>query len=86
MDTSTMSTKGQVVIPKKVRETLQAGAGSRLGFRIDGDQVVVYVIKKKSGNAEQGYGLLKGKGKSVALGKWGDALKASARKRHHAGR
>ena len=49
MDTSTMSTKGQVVIPKKVRETLQAGAGSRLGFRIDGDQVVVYVIKKNPG-------------------------------------
>ena len=86
MDTSTMSTKGQVVIPKKVRETLQAGAGSRLGFRIDGDQVVVYVISKKSGDAERGYGLLKGKGKSVALGKWGEALKASARKRHRAGR
>ena len=34
----------------------------------------------------QGYGLLKGKGKSVALGKWGKALKASARKRHPAGR
>jgi len=48
--------------------------------------VVVYVIRKQSGNAEQGYGLLKGKGKSVALGKWGEALKASARKRHHAGR
>ena len=86
MDTATMSTKGQVVIPKKVREKLQAGAGSRLGFQIDGDRVVVYVVRKKSGNADQGYGLLKGKGKSVALGKWGEALKASARKRHHAGR
>lgn len=86
MDTSTMSTKGQVVIPKKIRETLQAGAGSKLGFRIDRDQVVVYVIKSKSGDVEQGYGLLKGKGKSVALGKWGDALKAAARKRHRAGR
>jgi hypothetical protein len=47
---------------------------------------VVYVISKKSGNVERGYGLLKGKGKSVALGKWGKALKASATKRHHAGR
>ena len=35
---------------------------------------------------QQGYGLLKGKGKSVAPGKWGKALKSSARKRHHAGR
>jgi len=35
---------------------------------------------------QQGYGLLKRKGKSVALGKWGKALKTSARKRHHAGR
>ena len=86
MNTATMSTKGQVVIPKKVREMLQAGAGSKLGFRMDGDQAVIYVLRKKSGNADQGYGLLKGKGKSVALGKWGEALKASARKRDHAGR
>ena len=86
MNSATMSTKGQVVIPKKVREMLQAGAGSRLGFRIDGGQVVVYVIRGKSGNADQGYGLLKGKGKAVALGKWREALKAAARKRYHASR
>ncbi|MBI3069166.1 MAG: AbrB/MazE/SpoVT family DNA-binding domain-containing protein [Betaproteobacteria bacterium] len=86
MDTSTMSTKGQVVIPKKVRERLQASAGSRIGFRIAGDRVVVYVVRRKSGNVERGYGLLKGKGKAVALERWSDALKASARKRRHAGR
>ncbi len=87
MDTATMSTKGQVVIPKKVREALRAGAGSRLGFRIEGDRVVVCVIgKAKTGYADEGYGLLRGKGKPVALGRWRAVLKTAARKRHRAGR
>ena len=66
-ETSTMSSKGQVVVPKRVREALQANNGARIGFELKGDKAVMFVVRKKTAKPEDGYGLAKGKGRKVAL-------------------
>ena len=40
MPTSTISSKGQVTIPKEVRETLRLEVGDRLAFEVREDGVV----------------------------------------------
>lgn len=41
MNTTTVSSKGQIVLPKSVRETLGIRAGSRLGVRVEGSKVIL---------------------------------------------
>jgi antitoxin PrlF len=41
MPSSTMTTKGQITIPKAVRETLQIAPGDRVAFRIQPDGTVI---------------------------------------------
>ena len=73
-DLSTMSSKGQVVVPKRVRHALQADAGSHIGFELKGDKAVMFVVRNKSAKPAAGYGLVKGKGRKVALKDWDAAL------------
>ena len=81
-DTSTMSSKGQVVVPKRVREALQANSGARIGFELKGDKAVMFVVRKKTAKPEDGYGLVKGKGLKVALEDWNAKLGAALRREH----
>lgn len=76
---STMSSKGQVVVPKRVREALQANSGARIGFELKGDKAVMFVVRKKTAKPEDGYGLAKGKGRKVALEDWDAELGAVLR-------
>ena len=41
METVTVSSKGQIAIPKLVREALNLGAGSRLSLDVRGGQIVL---------------------------------------------
>lgn len=41
MPTATVTSKGQVTIPKAIRESLDLHAGDRVEFRTEGDQVVL---------------------------------------------
>lgn len=77
---STMSSKGQVVVPKRVREALQANSGARIGFELKGDKAVMFVVRKKTAKPEDGYGLAKGKGRKVALEDWDAELGAVLRR------
>ena len=48
MATSTLTSKGQITIPKKVRERLHLKTGDRLDFRIEEDGAVrLYPIAKR---------------------------------------
>lgn len=44
--TSTLSQKGQVTIPAKIRDYIDAKAGDQIQFVIEGDNVFVNVVKK----------------------------------------
>lgn len=41
MNTTTVSSKGQVVLPKFVRDALGIEAGSQLAVRVDGSRVIL---------------------------------------------
>lgn len=79
-ETSTMSSKGQVVVPKRVREALQANSGARIGFELKGDKALMFVVRNKAAKPEDGYGLVKGKGRKAALENWDAALGAALRR------
>jgi AbrB family looped-hinge helix DNA binding protein len=82
-DTSTMSSKGQVVIPKRVREALQATSGARIGFELKGDRAVMFVLRKKTAKPADGYGLVRGRGRTVAaLEDWDAKLGAELRREY----
>ena len=65
METAKLSSKGQIVLPKAIRQALQVAAGSQLGFEIVGEQAMVSVLRKKTAKAGDGYGLLKGRGEKI---------------------
>ena len=49
MALSTVTSKGQVTIPKSVRDRLQLEAGDRLDFRVEADgSIRVYPVAKKA--------------------------------------
>jgi antitoxin PrlF len=45
MVTSRLSAKGQVTLPKKVRETLSLGAGDLVTYEIDGGKVSIRKVQ-----------------------------------------
>ena len=81
-ETSTMSSKGQVVVPKRVREALQANGGARIGFELKSDRALMFVIREKTAKPGDGYGLLKGRGRTVALENRDAELGAALRREH----
>ncbi|WP_420640934.1 AbrB/MazE/SpoVT family DNA-binding domain-containing protein [Candidatus Leptofilum sp.] len=48
MSTSTITTKGQVTIPKKVRKALHLKAGDQLVFVIEEGKAIIYPSRKRS--------------------------------------
>lgn len=65
---TTVSSKGQAVIPKQVRKALGIEAGSRIEFILDGAGArIVPVRKRKPTSISGGYGMLKYNGPSRSL-------------------
>jgi len=60
MVTSTVGTKGQVVIPAKIREKYKIKNGSKIAFIEHGDEVILKPFDKSY--FEKFAGILKGKG------------------------
>lgn len=82
MRTSRLSSKGQVVVPKAVRNALQAETGAEIEWEVQGDMAVLRVVRKKTAKPGAGYGMLKGKGRKVPLEKWDEELAKALRKAH----
>lgn len=63
---TTVSSKGQVVIPQKYREALGITPGSRVDFGVKDNVLELRVVRKiKHTRLEDGYGMLKYNGKML---------------------
>ena len=56
---SSMTSKGQVTIPKALRQQLGLGRGSRICFELVGDHIELRPFKPQQPLSTSGFGLLK---------------------------
>ena len=59
MEATSVTSKGQVTIPKEVRQRLGIRQGSRIEFSLVGDHVEVRVKSSPVGARATGFGMLK---------------------------
>lgn len=81
MTTTSVTSKGQVTIPKQVRELLGITAGSRLAFEVEGSSVRIRLVQPGlSSRVEDGPHILDYSGPRIATAKLhgGCAMKKAA--------
>lgn len=59
MEVTSVTSKGQVTIPKEVRQRLGIRQGSRIEFRLVGDHVEARVESSPARVPDSGFGMLK---------------------------
>lgn len=59
MDSSSVTSKGQVTIPKAVRRELGIRQGSRIAFRVSKGKAELRVLHREPGRSTSGFGMLK---------------------------
>ena len=79
MPTSTVTSKGQVTIPKEVREALRLSSGDRVAFILKEDGVVE--MRPETVDLKDLYGVLKRTGKPVTIEAMNEAIAAAAAER-----
>lgn len=47
METAKLTSKGQLVIPKRIRDAVQAKVGTRFSVRVEGRRIVLEIPRKK---------------------------------------
>lgn len=65
METTSVTSKGQVTIPLKIRQQLGIRKGSRVAFSLSGNHVELRVSKTPEVVSDSGFGMLKSKRKAV---------------------
>jgi AbrB family looped-hinge helix DNA binding protein len=65
MDESTVTSKGQVTIPKQVRRALGIRQGSRVAFQLKQGRVELQVVHRAPVKVESGYGMLDARGRHL---------------------
>lgn len=65
METTSVTSKGQVTIPKSVRQKLGIRQGSRVEFELVGDHVEMRVRSSPAEVPASGFGLLKSRKRAV---------------------
>lgn len=65
MDTTSVTSKGQVTIPKEVRQQLGIRQGSRIEFLLVGDHVEMRVKSSPVDGQDAGFGMLKSRRAAV---------------------
>jgi AbrB family looped-hinge helix DNA binding protein len=65
--TCSMTSKGQVTIPKALRQQLGLGRGSRVSFLLVGDHIEVRPCRPRQPVSTSGFGLLKSKRPAVPV-------------------
>ncbi|MGQ0512510.1 MAG: AbrB/MazE/SpoVT family DNA-binding domain-containing protein [Betaproteobacteria bacterium] len=59
MESSSVTSKGQVTIPKEIRRELGIRQGSRVAFAVKGGRAELRVLHRAPGRAASGFGMLK---------------------------
>lgn len=67
MEVTSVTSKGQVTIPKEVRQELGIRQGSRVEFSLVGDHVEMRVKSSPSGVPDSGFGMLKSRRAAVPV-------------------
>ena len=65
MPTSTLTSKGQITIPKEIRDRLRLGVGHRLDFQIDGEGNLI--VKPRNRDVRELRGMLASKRRPVSV-------------------
>ncbi len=65
METTTMTSKGQVTIPKAVRQQLGLKQGTRVAFVVEGDHAVLRPATPHRAAPASGFGMVKVAGPAV---------------------
>ncbi|MBU1360102.1 MAG: AbrB/MazE/SpoVT family DNA-binding domain-containing protein [Gammaproteobacteria bacterium] len=65
MEVTSVTSKGQVTIPKELRQQLGIRQGSRIEFSLVGDHVELRVRSSPTGSSASGFGMLKSRRPSV---------------------
>ena len=65
MEATSVTSKGQVTIPKELRQQLGIRRGSRIEFSLVGDHVEMRVRSSPSGETSNGFGMLKSRRSAV---------------------
>ncbi|MFL6202790.1 MAG: AbrB/MazE/SpoVT family DNA-binding domain-containing protein [Thermoanaerobaculia bacterium] len=76
MPTATVTSKGQITIPKEVRETLGLEAGHRVSFQIRADKVVE--MHPENVDLMSLFGIFKPRVKGVTLEEMEEAIREGA--------
>lgn len=66
MDITTVTSKGQVTIPQKVRKKLGIRRGSKVEFTVVGDHVELRLLSVPAEVTDSGFGMLKSKRSAVS--------------------
>ena len=67
MDQLSVTSKGQVTIPKKVRQKLGIRAGTQVNFKVVGNHVEMRAVNPEAEVPESGFGMLASKRKAVPV-------------------
>ena len=59
MDSSSVTSKGQVTIPKEIRRELGIRQGSRVAFAVKNGKAELRVLRGATGRAASGFGMLR---------------------------
>lgn len=65
MEATTLTSKGQVTIPKALRQKLGLRQGSKVEFTLVGDRVEMRVVSTPAGVPASGFGMLKSRRPAV---------------------
>ena len=65
MGSVSVTSKGQVTIPKDIRQKLGIRAGSRVAIRVVGDYAELVIVSQPAEVASSGFGMLRSRRKSV---------------------
>ncbi|MBZ5724206.1 MAG: AbrB/MazE/SpoVT family DNA-binding domain-containing protein [Acidobacteriia bacterium] len=87
METTRLSTKGQIILPKSIRDSRAWAPGTEFTIEESGDGIVLRPAARfPAADLEQVAGCLRSKRKSTTLAQMSAAIGREVRRRHDRGR